>query len=55
MHENELVPYSKRAVQIELTPEQMEKIKPRMVGESRGEKVFEFICESFLEIEPQPK
>ena len=49
VHENKSVPYSKRIVQIELTPEQMEKIKPKFIGKKGKEEIFEEILECWLE------
>lgn len=45
VHENEHVPYRRRIVTIELTPEQMEAIKPRKVGKDRGKDVYEELLE----------
>ncbi len=49
VHENEYVPYRKRIVTIELTPEQMEKIKPRKIGEMQGKEVYEELLDVILE------
>jgi len=49
VHENEHVPYRKRIVTIELTPEQMEVIKPRKVGEMQGKEVYEELLDVILE------
>lgn len=40
-HENEWLPYRRRYVQITLTPEQVEAIKPKKVGVSGIQDVFE--------------
>ena len=50
-HENEWVPYSKRTVHIELTPEQTEKLRLRKVGVDRGRDVTECIADVFFENE----
>jgi hypothetical protein len=42
-------PPSHRSVQIELTPEQCEAIKPRHVGTDCGREVYEAISMSFIE------
>lgn len=50
--ENQLHPYRKRTVTIELTPEQEAAIERHCVGSSRGGKdVFEDILECFVERE----
>ena len=49
VYENQSVPYGKRTVQIELTPEQLEMIRPRKVGTEGGVDVFEEIGEHWLE------
>ncbi len=49
VHENEHVPYRKRIVTIELTPEQMEAIKPRKIGEMQGKEVYEELLDVILE------
>lgn len=49
IYENEWQPYRRRTVQIELTPEQIEKITPQKVGERRGEDVYEILLQSWLE------
>lgn len=48
-YENEHRPYGRRAVQIELTPEQMELLKPRKVGERGATDVYEEYGYSWLE------
>lgn len=47
--DNEHVPYRKRIVTIELTPEQMEAIKPRKVGVDQGKDVYEEVLDVILE------
>ena len=49
--ENECVPYRKRIVTIDLTPEQKEKLILRKVGVDRGQDVYEEIIECFIENE----
>jgi hypothetical protein len=49
VHENECMPYRRRTVQIELTPEQMAAIAPRVVGSDRGQDVHEELVTSWLE------
>ncbi len=51
VHENEHVPYRKRIVTIELTPEQLKAIEPRKVGVDRGKAVYEELLDVMLEIE----
>lgn len=51
IHENEWVPYKKRVVTIELTPEQSEQIRPRLVGHEGNSDCFEEILEVFMEEE----
>lgn len=47
--DNEWVPYGRRTVQIELTPEQLETLKPRHVGQNQGKDVYEEIGQVWLE------
>lgn len=49
VHENESIPYQRRTVQIELTPEQMAAIAPRKVGFENGCDVYEEMYSSWLE------
>lgn len=49
-HENSFLPYARRTVQIELTPEQVAAIAPRKLGEDCGKDVFEETGEVWLEI-----
>lgn len=51
-HENEHVPYRRRTVTIELTPEQREQLKPRSVGVRLGTDVTEEVLTCWLENEP---
>lgn len=51
-HTNETVPFTRRSVQIELTPEQLDKIRPLQVGVDQGFPVYERIGEHWLETEP---
>jgi hypothetical protein len=39
----------KRSVTIELTPEQIEAIRPRMVGFGNGQDQYEIIVDAFIE------
>ena len=52
IHENDWVPFQKRTVQIELTPEQEEALKPRHVGVHCGQDVFEERGECWIEPPP---
>lgn len=47
--DGEHVPYRKRIVTIELTPEQMEAIKPRKVGMWGENEVYEEVLDVILE------
>lgn len=47
--ENDHIPFRRRSVQIELTPEQREQLAPRCVGESRGHDVHEELVTCWLE------
>lgn len=49
IHENSYVPYGRRVVQIELTPDQIEKIKLRSVGVDRGKDCFEEYGDVWIE------
>ena len=48
-YENEHRPYKKRAVQIELTPEQEALIRPRVLGNNGGVEFREEVLECWLE------
>jgi len=48
-HENECVPYRKRTVHINLTPEQCSALDLRIVGRSGIRDVYEEILECWLE------
>lgn len=49
VHENDHLPFSRRTVQIELTPDQEAAIAGRVVGTWQGEDVFEEIGGCWLE------
>jgi len=49
MHENQITPYRKRIVTVELTPEQMQTIAPRCVGYNGSTPMFEELLEVILE------
>lgn len=49
--ENEHVPYRRRTVTVELTPEQVAQLKPRVVGHSSGADVREEILTCWVENE----
>lgn len=51
IHENQYVSYQNRTVQIELTPEQVEKLKPLIVGNDKGEPVHEILRDCWIEPE----
>jgi hypothetical protein len=51
-HENEWIPYKRRSVTIELTPEQVAQVTPQKVGEWERKPVLEEIVTCFLENEP---
>lgn len=40
-YENEAIPFGRRTVHIELTPDQIEQLKPQHVGVERGKDVYE--------------
>ena len=42
-------PFGRRFIQIELTPEQLEKIAPKHVGTKNGVAIYEELLESWLE------
>jgi len=48
-YENDHLPYGRRLVQIELTPEQVEKLRPRELGSAQGKPFFEEIGQVWLE------
>lgn len=47
--DNEHVPYKKRIVTVELTPDQLDAIKPRKVGMSGENEVYEEVLDVILE------
>jgi hypothetical protein len=47
--ENQSVPYDKRTVQIHLTKEQIEQLRPREVGLDGNKRVYEDIRECWIE------
>ena len=49
IYENEWKPYTRRTVQIKLTPEQLDKLTLRHVGRSNGVECHEEILMSWLE------
>ena len=55
VHENESFPYRKRIVQIELTPEQLEQLKPRVTGWDSGSEMHEEILDCWFEKEKETK
>ena len=54
MHLNQTRPYQKRAVTIQLTTEQWDKIKPLVIGKENGVEVTEEILECFLDYKITP-
>lgn len=52
VHQNEYFPFQFRTVHIELTPEQIEKLKPHELGKINGQKRYEQIWKSYLERQP---
>lgn len=53
-HENEHVPYGRRLVTIELTPEQLALLAPRHLGQNCGKPAHEEYGPSWLEVEGSP-
>lgn len=51
-YENQCVPYGRRLVSIELTPEQSKALEPRVVSEPGTNARFEEIGEVWIEKEP---
>ncbi|NIN00516.1 MAG: hypothetical protein GTO24_21260 [candidate division Zixibacteria bacterium] len=49
IHENQIRPYIKRSVRIDLTPEQIKLVEPRAVGTEGASKIYEEILEIFVE------
>ena len=49
VHENEHRPYGRRTVQITLTPEQQEAIRPQCVGQGGGVEKYELVLDCWLE------
>ena len=49
VHENEHRPYGRRTVQITLTPEQQEAIRPRKVRRGGGFEKYETVLDCWLE------
>ena len=49
VHENEHIPYGRRTIHVELTTEQIEKLRPKCVGSNGGKVVLEEVGEVFLE------
>lgn len=54
VHENQHVPYGRRQVTIELTPEQAAQLAPHSLGWSGGSERFEEIGEVWIEQEITP-
>lgn len=52
IHMNEHTPFRKRTVTIDLTPEQMERIAPRFVGQHNGHDVYEVVHDCHIEWDP---
>jgi len=50
IHENESIPWQKRVVSIELTPEQLSAIQPQHLGSDCGQPVYE----EFFEVIAEP-
>ena len=48
-HLQECEPYKRRSVSIELTPEQLQKLQLKEVGEENGKKFNEEILDCFIE------
>jgi hypothetical protein len=53
--ENEHIPFLRRTVTIELTPEQVAQLSPRRVGIANGVDAFEETLTCWLENEPKPE
>lgn len=51
-YENESRPYKRRTVVVELTPEQEEMIRPRVVGQRGNGAVYEELLECRIEHDP---
>ncbi len=47
--DDERIPYGRRTVQIELTPEQREKLLPRQTGVIKGRTQYEAVLTAWLE------
>lgn len=48
-YENSWLPYKYRTVHVELTPEQIELLKPRNCGRINGTDIYESVSNIFLE------
>lgn len=48
-HQNECVPFRRRQITIELTPEQIDELKPRHTGNINGDDYFEEIGNVWIE------
>lgn len=46
---NQTVPFTRRLVQVKLTPEQIQLLKPEKLGVNCGKEVFETLSECFLQ------
>lgn len=53
VHENEHVPYGRRTVHIELTPEQLKQIEPRYLGNRGLTKIYEHHGQCWLEADEE--
>lgn len=51
VHENQGRPYGRRQVTIDLTPEQVEQLQPKVVGQDGADDRHEEIGEVWLEVE----
>jgi hypothetical protein len=55
IHENQMLPYGKRSVTIELTPEQCKQLTLRKVGTDRDRDVYEEIFDCFVDEPATPQ
>ena len=55
VHENQSIPYRKRLVEIELSPEQVDKLTPRKTGSNGTKNTYEERGEIYLEEIYPPK
>ena len=50
-YENDHMPFTRRVVSVDLTPDQVEMLKPMEVGTWSGKPVYEEIGQSWLEVD----